>query len=57
HSPATALYTYQDELHVFTLSNDELIKILANQSVNPDYDYIKNLFTCYCNSQLGKRNE
>lgn len=56
HSPATALYTYQDELHISILSNEELIETLADCSLNPDYNYVKNLFNHYRDSQLGKKN-
>ncbi|CAG8638147.1 5025_t:CDS:2, partial [Scutellospora calospora] len=52
HSSATALHTYEDELHVSISSSKDLIKALADRSVNPDYDYVKNLFTRYRNSQL-----
>ena len=56
HSPASALYTYEDELHILTLSDEELVEILADRAMNPGYDYVANLFKYYRNSQLGERN-
>ena len=44
HSPSSALYVYQDDLHLRAKDEQELIKLLADQSINPDYSYTANLF-------------
>jgi len=56
YSPASALYAHRDELHLSTLSSEELIETLADRSVNSDYTYIIHLFNHCRNSQLGKWN-
>ncbi len=56
HSPTTALYTYENELHISALSDEELVEILADHAVNPGYTYVKNLFKHYRSSQLSERN-
>ncbi|CAG8530527.1 7986_t:CDS:2 [Gigaspora margarita] len=56
HSPASALYVYEDEIHISALSNEEPIRILADHATNPSYDYIKDICKSYHNLQLGKRN-
>ncbi|GBC05739.1 hypothetical protein RclHR1_00640027 [Rhizophagus clarus] len=40
HSSSSALYVYQDKLHLEASDEQELIKLLADRSVNPDYDYV-----------------
>src|SRR5207245_6638450 len=44
HSPASALYAYEDELHLSTTNEQELVEFLADRSSNPDYDYVLKLF-------------
>jgi len=56
HSPASALYTYEDNLHISALSDEELVEILADRATNPGYVYVAHLFNYYRDSQLGKRN-
>ncbi|CAB4433428.1 unnamed protein product [Rhizophagus irregularis] len=44
HSPSSALYAYQDELHLKATDEQELIELLADRSVNPDYpSFFKNI--------------
>ncbi len=54
HSPASALYTHGDELHLSASSSEKLIEILADHSVNPDYTYVIYLFDYCHNLQLRK---
>ena len=56
HSPSSVLYVYQDDLHLRAKDEQELIELLADQSINPDYDYTANLFQEYRTAMLGKRN-
>ena len=56
HSPTTALYIYENELHISALSDEELVEILADHAVNLGYTYVKNLFKHYCSSQLNEWN-
>ncbi|CAG8469385.1 16757_t:CDS:2 [Gigaspora margarita] len=56
YSPASALYTYQDELHLSALSNKNLVETFAGCAINPDYTYVVHLFENYRNSQLGGQN-
>ena len=56
HSPTTALYTYEDNLHISALSDEKLVETLADRAINPGYTYVAHLFKQYRNSQLGKRN-
>src|SRR6266542_1762890 len=44
HSPASALFAYEDELHLSATNEQELVKLLADRSINPDYDYVAKLF-------------
>ncbi|GBC01669.1 hypothetical protein RclHR1_04290005 [Rhizophagus clarus] len=57
HSPSSALYVYQDKLHLEASDEQELIELLADRSVNPDYDYVAKLFQEYREAVLGSRNE
>jgi hypothetical protein len=56
HSPSSALYVYQDNLHLKAKGEQELIELLADRSINPDYGYIANLFREYREAVLGSRN-
>ncbi|GES92231.1 hypothetical protein GLOIN_2v1883854 [Rhizophagus clarus] len=56
HSPSSALYVYQDKLHLEASDEQELIELLADRSVNPDYDYVAKLFQEYREAVLGSRN-
>ncbi len=51
---AFILYAHKDKLYISILSDENLIKILADCAINPKYNYIANLFKHYRNSQLGK---
>ncbi len=51
---ASVLYAYKDELYISALSDKELVKIFADYAMNPEYNYIANLFKYYYNSQLSK---
>src|SRR6266542_2989733 len=48
HSAASTLYTYEDELHLNAVDDQDLIELLADRASNPDYDYIAKLFHQYC---------
>ncbi|CAG8510948.1 34072_t:CDS:2 [Gigaspora margarita] len=61
YSPATALYTHEDELHLSALSNKSLVETLADRAINLDYTYVVHLFENYrrailqeYDSQMGK---
>jgi len=56
HSSASALYVYQDELYLRANDEQELIELLADRSINPDYDYTAKLFQEYRKATLGSRN-
>ena len=56
HSPSSALYVYQDELHLRANDEQELIELLADRSINPDYNYTAKLFQEYRKVALGSRN-
>ncbi|CAG8747131.1 8318_t:CDS:2, partial [Funneliformis caledonium] len=56
HSPTSALYVYQDELHLRANDEQELIELFADRSINPDYDYTAKLFQEYRKATLGNRN-
>lgn len=56
HSAASALYTYEDELHLNAVDDQNLIELLADRASNPDYDYVAKLFHQYRESVLGGRN-
>jgi len=56
HSPASAMYVYEDELHLSATNDQELLVLLANRAKNPDYDYIAKLFHKYRETELGARN-
>ncbi len=55
HSPATALYTYEDTLHL-AADEKELITLLADRTTNPDYNFVYNLFKKYREINLGASN-
>ncbi|CAB4429129.1 unnamed protein product [Rhizophagus irregularis] len=56
HSPASAMYTHEDELYLSAADEQELLLLLADRASNPDYDYIFNLFRQYRQDSLGDRN-
>lgn len=56
HSPASAMYTYEDQLYLSTADEQELLVLLADRAINPDYEYIHNLFRQYRKMALGDRN-
>ncbi|RGB36139.1 hypothetical protein C1646_758432 [Rhizophagus diaphanus] len=43
HSPASAKYSYEDGLYISAKNDQELVELLADQSKNPDYDYVVRL--------------
>jgi hypothetical protein len=44
HSPASAMYAYEDALYLNAMDEQELIVLLADCATNPDYNYIAKLF-------------
>jgi hypothetical protein len=56
HSPASAIYTYEDQLYLNTADEQELLVQLADRAINPDYDYVFNQFRQYREMALGDRN-
>lgn len=56
HSPSSALYFYEDNLHLNTTNEQELLEILADRGKNPGYDYVAKLFQQYRNTELGSCN-
>ena len=56
HSAASALYSYEDELHLSVADDQELIELLADRASNPNYDYVVKHFHQYRESILGSRN-
>src|SRR6266542_3865413 len=44
HSPASALYTYEDEIHLNATNEQDILEKLADWANNPDYDYVAKLF-------------
>ncbi|CAG8852665.1 41152_t:CDS:2, partial [Gigaspora margarita] len=56
HSPASALYNHEDELHLSASSSEKLVENLADRAINPGYKYVMHLFEHYRNSQLGGQN-
>ncbi|GBB85256.1 hypothetical protein RclHR1_11810004 [Rhizophagus clarus] len=55
HSPTTAIYTYEDNLHLAAADEKELISLLADRAINPDYNFVYNLFKKYREINLGAR--
>ncbi|CAB4431809.1 unnamed protein product [Rhizophagus irregularis] len=56
YSPATAIYTYEDSLHLAAANEKELITLLADRATNPDYNFVYNLFKKYREINLGASN-
>ena len=56
HSPSSALYAYEDQLHINTVDEQALLEVLADRASNPDYDYVYNLFNKYRKNSLGSCN-
>src|SRR5690349_20873543 len=56
HSPATALYTYEDTLHLAAADEKELITLLTDRATSPDYNFVYNLFKTYKEINLGTNN-
>ncbi|POG74057.1 hypothetical protein GLOIN_2v1873975 [Rhizophagus irregularis DAOM 181602=DAOM 197198] len=52
-SLATAIYTYEDSLHLAVADEKELISLLADRVTNPDYNFVYNLFKKYREISLG----
>ncbi len=55
HSPASALFAYEDKLHL-SANAQELMELLANRSSNSDYNYVLKLFQQNCETVLGAHN-
>ncbi|CAB5308128.1 unnamed protein product [Rhizophagus irregularis] len=56
HSSALTIYSYEDSLHTTAESDQELLEMLADRAINPDYSYIVRLFHKYHNNMLGSYN-
>ncbi len=56
HSPTLAMYSYEDELHLSTKNDQELLELLADRGNNPDYGYIFRLFQEFHKNILGDHN-
>ncbi|CAG8667306.1 39343_t:CDS:2 [Gigaspora margarita] len=56
HSPASALYIFEDDLYLNITNEQELLEILADRAYNPGYDYIAKLFQQYQDNMLGGCN-
>ncbi|GBC01562.1 hypothetical protein RclHR1_04230007 [Rhizophagus clarus] len=56
HSPSSALYAYEDSIHLNASDEQELLEILADRAKNPNYDYVAKLFQKYRESALGSHN-
>ena len=56
HSPSSALYVYEDNLHLNTTNEQELLEVLADRAKNPGYDYVAKIFRQYRDTELGSRN-
>ncbi|CAB5394533.1 unnamed protein product [Rhizophagus irregularis] len=54
HTP-TAIYTYEDNLHLAAANEKELITLLADRATNPDYNFVYNLFKKYREINLGAK--
>jgi len=50
HSPASALFAYEDELYLNTTNDQELLEILSDR---PDYDTVIHPFRKYRETALG----
>jgi len=56
HSAASALYSYENELHLSVADDQKLIELLADRANNPDYNYVAKLFYQYREDILDSRN-
>ncbi|PKC58291.1 hypothetical protein RhiirA1_495999 [Rhizophagus irregularis] len=56
HSPASAMYDYEDALYLSAMDEQELLVLLADRMTNPNYDYIAKLFYKYREMALGDHN-
>ena len=56
HSPSSALYIYEDTLHLNTTDEQTLLEMLADRAYNLGYDYVSKLFQQYREVALGSRN-
>ncbi|CAB5365351.1 unnamed protein product [Rhizophagus irregularis] len=56
HSPVSAIYSYEDKLHISAENGQKLLEMLADRAINPDYGYIVKLFQEYRDNMLGSRN-
>src|SRR5436305_5881470 len=50
------MHVYEDELHLSTTDDQELLELLADRARNPDYDYIAKLFQKYRETELSSCN-
>ncbi|CAG8796506.1 1004_t:CDS:2 [Gigaspora margarita] len=53
HSAATTRYLYGDELHLSASNDDELVRLLADRSINPDGTFVKNFYNQFRIAQLA----
>ncbi|RIB15654.1 hypothetical protein C2G38_2191885 [Gigaspora rosea] len=51
HSPASALYNHEDELHLSASSSEKLVKNLDDRAINPGYKYVMHFFEHYRHGQ------
>src|SRR6266540_4133642 len=56
HLPTSALYAYENELHLSITNKQELLEILADRTSNPNYHFVVKLFQQYHKTILGNRN-
>ncbi len=56
HSPALAMYVYENDLYLNAIEKQKLLVLFADQMTNPDYNYIAKLFQEYRKTALGDRN-
>lgn len=56
HLPASTLHVYKDQLYLNATNEQNLMEILADKAINPDYGYISNLFQKYRDKTLGSSN-
>jgi hypothetical protein len=56
HSPFSAVYTYEDKLHLSASNEQELLEVLADRTINPGYNYVTKLFQQYREAALGSSN-
>ena len=57
HFPASAIYLYENELYLSIMDKQKLLVSLADQAINPDYNYIVKLFQKYQEIELDDCND